>query len=177
MKIRYSIFIAFGVAALLAAGCKSSNTTVYNSAPDQTQQQSSDQASTTPVATDTSIQDPDMMSATSSTPTLLATSTSALGSFVLADTGMTLYSYAQDAANTSNCYDSCATAWPPYIVAPTTSLAAGAGVNGVIATTQRKDGSLQVTYNGKPLYFWKKDMKVGDTTGQNIGGVWFVVKP
>jgi predicted lipoprotein with Yx(FWY)xxD motif len=56
-------------------------------------------------------------------------------------------------------------------------LNAQAGVGGVLGTIARTDGALQVTYNGAPLYYWKNDTKSGDTTGQNVGGVWFVVKP
>jgi len=52
-----------------------------------------------------------------------------------------------------------------------------ADLPGAIATTTRTDGSLQVTYNGMPLYYWASDQKPGDTTGQNVGGVWFVVNP
>jgi plastocyanin len=45
----------------------------------------------------------------------------------------------------------------------------------LLGTTARKDGSTQVTYNGWPLYYWVKDQKPGDVTGQNVNGVWFVV--
>ncbi|MDP3062075.1 MAG: cupredoxin domain-containing protein, partial [Chloroflexota bacterium] len=47
----------------------------------------------------------------------------------------------------------------------------------LLGTTKRKDGSTQVTYNGWPLYYWWKDAKPGDTLGQNVGKVWFVVAP
>jgi len=46
-----------------------------------------------------------------------------------------------------------------------------------LGTTQRKDGKLQATYNGMPLYYYVKDIKAGDTKGQGVGGVWFLVSP
>jgi len=51
---------------------------------------------------------------------------------------------------------------------------AGTGVEGELATITREDGSLQVTYNGLPLYFWNEDGAPGDTTGQGVGDVWSV---
>jgi predicted lipoprotein with Yx(FWY)xxD motif len=53
---------------------------------------------------------------------------------------------------------------------------AGEGVDPAkLGTIKRKDGKLQVTYNGMPLYLWVNDKAPGDTTGQNVNGVWFVV--
>jgi predicted lipoprotein with Yx(FWY)xxD motif len=99
-----------------------------------------------------------------------------LGSFLVDDKGMTLYLYTKDTPNTSNCYDKCATAWPPLLT--TGKPAAGDGVDASkFGTTTRKDGATQVTYNGWPLYYYAKDKKVGDITGQNVGSVWFVVSP
>lgn len=100
-----------------------------------------------------------------------------LGAFLTAANGMTLYMFTKDAPGVSNCYDQCATNWPPLTLAKNETPVAGRGVLGKLATTERKDGTLQVTYNDMPLYFWAKDAKVGDSTGQNVGEVWFVIKP
>jgi predicted lipoprotein with Yx(FWY)xxD motif len=100
-----------------------------------------------------------------------------LGSYLSASNGMTLYYFTKDAPGVSTCADACAINWPPYTVSSSASLSGAAGVTGAISTITRADGSMQVTYNGAPLYFWAKDVKPGDTNGQNIGGVWFVVKP
>jgi predicted lipoprotein with Yx(FWY)xxD motif len=99
-----------------------------------------------------------------------------LGDFLVAANGLSLYLYTKDAPNTSNCYDQCATNWPPLLVSSGDPTAAS-GVSGQLGTTTRKDGSKQVTYNGVPLYFWAKDAKPGDTLGQGVGNVWFVVPP
>jgi predicted lipoprotein with Yx(FWY)xxD motif len=89
---------------------------------------------------------------------------------------MTLYLYTKDSPNTSNCYDKCATAWPPLLT--TGNPVAGPGIdNAKLGTTQRKDGATQVTYNGWPLYYYVKDMKAGDTVGQDVGKVWYVISP
>ena len=100
-----------------------------------------------------------------------------LGDYLVATNGMTLYRYTKDTSGVSNCSGTCAVNWPPYAHATAEPLVAGEGITGTIATVARADGSAQITYNGVPLYFWKNDVKPGDTTGQNVGGVWFVVKP
>jgi predicted lipoprotein with Yx(FWY)xxD motif len=97
-----------------------------------------------------------------------------LGSFLVDDKGMTLYLFTKDTPNTSNCYDKCATAWPPLLT--TDNPVAGEGLDAsLLGTTQRKDGTMQVTYNGWPLYYYQKDKAPGDVTGQDVGDVWFVV--
>lgn len=99
---------------------------------------------------------------------------SSLGKILVAASNkMTLYTYTKDTADTSNCYDACATAWPPLTL--TGEPVAGAGVTGKLGLTTRKDGQKQLTWNGKPLYFYNKDTKPGDVVGQNVGTVWFVV--
>jgi len=50
-------------------------------------------------------------------------------------------------------------------------------VGGTLSTFPRADGTNQAAYNGIPLYYWANDKEPGDTTGQNVGGVWFVVAP
>ena len=99
-----------------------------------------------------------------------------LGSFLVDDKGMTLYLFTKDTPNTSNCYDKCATAWPPLLTMG--DPVAGEGVDASkLGTTTRKDGALQVTYNGWPLYYYEKDKASGDVIGQNVGEVWFVIAP
>jgi predicted lipoprotein with Yx(FWY)xxD motif len=97
-----------------------------------------------------------------------------LGSFLVDDKGMTLYLFTKDTPNTTTCYDKCATAWPPLLT--TGAPAGGAGVDASkFGTTKRTDGTVQVTYNGWPLYYFAKDKAPGDVTGQDVGGVWYVV--
>ena len=90
---------------------------------------------------------------------------------------MTLYHFTNDSSTTSKCTGTCATLWPPYLVSSSAQLAALPDASGVLGTITRPDGSLQVTYNGMPLYFWHNDVNPGDALGQNVQGVWFVVNP
>ncbi|GFE63796.1 COG4315 family predicted lipoprotein [Litoreibacter roseus] len=89
---------------------------------------------------------------------------------VSAKTGMTLYTFRKDAKNTSNCYNDCAQAWPPF------TAAASAEAKGALGIIGRKDGTRQWTLNGQPLYFWAGDAKRGDVTGDGVGGVWDAVR-
>lgn len=88
---------------------------------------------------------------------------------LVAENGMTLYTFDNDSANTSNCYDNCAVNWPPY-------LAQAGASSGGLATIERRDGTMQWAKDGAPLYFWIGDNAPGDTTGDGVGGVWHVAK-
>ena len=104
--------------------------------------------------------------------------TGAVGKFLAGEDGKTLYNFQPDTATTSACNDACAANWPPFTLEAGETAAAGAGVSGTIATLTRTDGSMQVTYNGKPLYYFKNDAKAGDTNGQGQGGgKWTVAAP
>ncbi len=105
-------------------------------------------------------------------------SNATLGKYLVAYNGMTLYTYSKDTAGHSNCTGQCAVNWPPYIAGPEDNVnQLQAGVTGKADTIVRADGTAQVTYNGMPLYFYVNDHTSGDTTGQGVGGVWYVVKP
>jgi predicted lipoprotein with Yx(FWY)xxD motif len=109
--------------------------------------------------------------------TVAVSNTKDLGDFLVTADGITLYTYAKDTAGTGTCTADCAKNWPPFTVGAEDRLAAGTGITGKLATITRDDKSLQVTYNGMPLYFFAKDKVPGDATGQNVGNVWAVVKP
>jgi predicted lipoprotein with Yx(FWY)xxD motif len=99
-----------------------------------------------------------------------------LGSFLVDSKGMTLYLYTLDSPGTSNCYGNCAVNWPPLLTAG--APVAGTGVTAsLLGTTTRTDGTTQVTYNGWPLYYYVTDKAAGDTNGENVQGVWFVITP
>lgn len=108
---------------------------------------------------------------------LLLAESETLGAYLTDAAGMSLYTFAIDVPGTSNCYDACATAWPPLLVDEGGEVTAGDGVPGVIGTTEREDGTLQVTYNDWPLYYWINDKAPGDTTGHNVNNVWAVAYP
>jgi predicted lipoprotein with Yx(FWY)xxD motif len=101
---------------------------------------------------------------------------SSLGKILVDDKGFVLYVFTKDTDNTSTCYDQCATAWPAVLTK--NAATAGAGVDAsLFGTTTRKDGTMQVTYKKMPLYYYAKDMAAGDTKGQAVGKVWYIVSP
>ena len=100
----------------------------------------------------------------------------AVGKVLVAANGRTVYLFTADQGKKSACSGQCATAWPPLIATEPT---AGHGVKASkLGTTKRRDGRLQVTYGGHPLYYFVEDKKSGDVDGQGIvhfGGAWWVV--
>jgi predicted lipoprotein with Yx(FWY)xxD motif len=98
---------------------------------------------------------------------------SAAGAAVLTDAkGMTLYTFAKDAAGKSNCNGQCAMNWPPLMAA------ADAKPMGDWTIVTRDDGMKMWAHKGMPLYTWVKDQKPGDTTGDGVGnGAWKIATP
>lgn len=109
-------------------------------------------------------------------PMLAVAENEEFGEILIGSNGMTLYTFANDEAGVSNCVDACAANWPPLIVAADQEIVVAAGVSGDVGTIERADGSLQVTYNGAPLYYWINDVIPGDTTGHMVRDVWFVAQ-
>jgi predicted lipoprotein with Yx(FWY)xxD motif len=106
----------------------------------------------------------------------VATASSGLGTILVDGKGMTLYLFTKDTqgAGTSTCEAQCLAAWPPLLGQPQ----AGTGADSsLLGTLTRSDGATQVTYNGWPLYYWAQDSAPGDTSGQGVSGVWWVVDP
>jgi len=113
---------------------------------------------------------------TGSGTTVAMTASASFGPILVDDKGMTLYMFEKDTPNTSSCYGNCATNWPPLLT--TGDPVAGDGVDAaLLGVTERTDGTMQVTYNGWPLYYYIKDAQAGDLVGQGVGDVWFVLAP
>jgi predicted lipoprotein with Yx(FWY)xxD motif len=101
---------------------------------------------------------------------------SGLGTILTDSEGNTLYVFLADTGGESTCYDECADTWPALRARG--ELETGDGVDeSLLGTTERTDGVLQVTYAGQPLYSFAGDQQPGDTNGQGVGDVWFVVAP
>ncbi|MFT7559713.1 MAG: CxxC motif-containing protein (DUF1111 family)/predicted lipoprotein with Yx(FWY)xxD motif [Flavobacteriales bacterium] len=85
--------------------------------------------------------------------------------------GFSLYTFDNDSNGESSCYTGCEDNWPPVLVTD-------GRVNGTnnLGTTDRNDGSVQATYNGMPLYFFKDDIVAGDKNGDGAGNVWHIVE-
>lgn len=94
---------------------------------------------------------------------------------VLADArGHTLYSYAVDKGRIPACYGACASMWPPFLTGASPIAGIGAKAK-LLGTTKRKDGKLQVTYAGHPLYFFSGDAKAGQIKGQGFESSWWAL--
>jgi predicted lipoprotein with Yx(FWY)xxD motif len=106
---------------------------------------------------------------------LMVAETPELGRFLTDGEGMTLYIFTNDemGAGASVCNDDCAANWPPFFFEGATL---PDGVPGELTVITRDDGSEQLAYNGMPLYFWVGDTAPGDTTGHEVGDVWFVAE-
>ena len=104
----------------------------------------------------------------------ISVETSDLGDILVDGEGMTLYVFDNDTDENSTCYDDCEANWPPL----TEEVTAGEGVDeSLLGTSERENGDTQVTYAGKPLYYFAGDQAAGDTNGQAVGDVWWVVGP
>lgn len=112
---------------------------------------------------------------TSGAPTLMVHQDSTLGNILTDSQGMTLYIFKKDKAGESVCEGTCAQKWPPLTVTEGMQPMAAPGIPGKLGEFERKDDTYQVTYDGMPLYRFAGDSKPGETKGQGLGGVWFVV--
>lgn len=92
--------------------------------------------------------------------------------------GMTLYYFTPDKGGKITCTGSCLAAWPPLLLTSGTTVPHTSDITGSFSTLANPDGKgTQILYNAWPLYYWIQDQKPGDTTGQGVGGKWFVATP
>ena len=104
----------------------------------------------------------------------VAVASTDLGDVLVDAGGKTLYLFTNDKQGDSTCYDDCESNWPP-LEAP---VEAGEGVDSsLLGEVERDDGTMQVTYNKWPVYYFAGDSKAGDTNGQGVGDVWFAIAP
>lgn len=158
-------------AALLAAACGSSATGASNpygapaASPSVAPVIASPSANPTPVAV---------------TGTTIAVGSTRLGQVLVDGAGRTVYLFVADSGTSSTCNSAaCVQYWPPVLT--TGNPQAGSGLNAsLLGTTNRQDGTTEVTYAGHPLYYFVSDKKAGDVGGQGVnafGGPWYVVSP
>ena len=171
--------LPFGSRAILAsvaivavvAGCSSGasaspNATVAANSPEATI--AATPAASTPAATP---------AASAATAYEVDVVTDALGAHVTGEDGKTLYLRTSDPAGGTGCTAACATSWPPFTLDAGETVTGGTGVTGAFTTFARPDGSMQVAIDGHALYYFSGDSAAGQTNGQGIAGVWFVVSP
>lgn len=109
--------------------------------------------------------------------TVMTAESMELGTIFTDAEGMTLYIFLSDTPDSgeSTCYDQCEENWPVFSADEPLTLPDD--VSGELGTIERTDGTMQVTYNGWPLYYWAADEAPGDATGQGVGDVWYVAVP
>ena len=100
-----------------------------------------------------------------------------IGSYLADEKGMTLYLFKKDSPGKSACAATggCLEKWPVFFAE---KIEPAAGIDAAaIGVITREDGKKQTTYKGLPLYYFFKDKAEGDTLGQGVNNVWYVVAP
>lgn len=115
--------------------------------------------------------------------TLSSTTKDGVGTYLVAESStgedaLTVYVFAKDVrgSGASACDATCAKTWPPLILKDGATVDSSA-VTGKVGQLTRADGSVQVTYDGAPLYFYKDDHGAGDTNGQGASASWTAARP
>ena len=169
---RSPILLALAVVAIGAAACTPAATTAPTLAPATLPPATLPPATTAPGTAAPA-------SAAAGGATVNATAVGSAGTILVdGKSGMTLYTFTKDVkdSGTSACTGGCISTWPALTVAAGATPTAGTGVTGTLATiTRPDDGTLQVTYNGLPLYFFKNDKAPGDLNG--VYENWVTVAP
>lgn len=138
-------------------------------------------ATASPAATDTQAADTTATAeipVTGSETVVRATLSDTHGPMLVDGDGRSIYLFTNDTQNgdSSACVDDCATEWEPMTTAG--NPVAGAGViQNLLGTITREDGTLQVTYNGWPLYYYSGDRGAGSAGGQGMDSTWFLISP
>jgi predicted lipoprotein with Yx(FWY)xxD motif len=163
MKLRITTGVAVVALAVLLAGCTSPSPAPEEPANGGTATDQQTQAPETD-ATDAEV--------------LLTVAGSSLGEIVVDGDGRTVYMFDSDTqgGDASTCEGQCATNWPA-VTSDSDSPEVDASVTGEVGTITGVDGSTQLTLNGWPLYYFAGDSAPGDTNGQGVNGVWWVLTP
>jgi predicted lipoprotein with Yx(FWY)xxD motif len=109
----------------------------------------------------------------------ITTHAGSAGQFLTDSSGRSVYLFAADGMNKSNCSGACASAWPP-VPAKGSLTASGGAMASDLGSITRSDGTKQVTYKGQPLYYFAGDSGAGQTHGQGVNGFgakWYLLAP
>lgn len=149
VRSRHTMFVGVVALSLLGAACSSDGDDVADGAAEESTEETA--APSGPV---------------------LELASSEFGDILVDERGFVLYLFVPDAQGDSTCYDQCEVNWPVV-----TELAGvGDGLDAaLLGTTTRTDGSVQATYNDWPLYYFINDGAAGDTAGQGVNDVWYVM--
>jgi predicted lipoprotein with Yx(FWY)xxD motif len=170
----YGLALAAGVLAVAIAGCGGGSSSTSNSS------ESSSTSSAPSGDTSAAPTEPIKAAPNAEDGTTFVSLGNAgdLGMVLVDSKGMTLYDFHKDKGTQSSCYGACAEAWPPLLTEGEPQPSNGASA-AMLGTTERKDGTTQVTYAGHPLYGFVEDKKPGEANGNDIsafGGEWYTLK-
>ncbi|MBA3525151.1 MAG: hypothetical protein H0T85_11520 [Geodermatophilaceae bacterium] len=189
----------FAVAAVLAvalSGCgqddpmqesRADESAVTTTAPTTTAPTRTSQTTTAPTTTAPTTTPPATTVPTTTTPpppppaatgVTVTTGNSQYGEMLFDGTGQAIYLFDLETSPEARCYGNCAVAWPP-VLTDGPPQASGAAKSGLLGSTQRDDGTTQVTYAGHPLYYYVDDGK-NEVLCHDVvefGGLWLVVTP
>jgi predicted lipoprotein with Yx(FWY)xxD motif len=170
---RISLLILIGLLAFAGCGGDDGGSDSGSGAADSSAKVEDEQ---TGAATKTGEAESETGRATSGKGTAVALGDSQFGQILFDSKRQAIYIFERDQENRSNCYGDCAEAWPPVFTEGQPR--AGKGVDrALLGTTKRRDGKLQVTYAGKPLYFYAHEGP-GEVKCHNVdlnGGFWWVL--
>ncbi|MDX6627671.1 MAG: hypothetical protein QOE56_2660 [Solirubrobacterales bacterium] len=152
----FALFAALGAMAIAGCGSSSSNSST---------EASGSSGGGEPVAT---------TSGGAGGMTLSGAEVPGLGTVLVDSKGLTVYEFTEDKGGMSNCYGECEAAWPPLTASGKPTSGEGA-MPADLGTTKRKDGTVQVTYKGHPLYTFAEDKKPGEANGNEADGTWFAL--
>lgn len=161
----FGFALPLAAVAILATACSSASSTSAASGT----------TTTGPTPTTTTSAAPG--STASGSTLVLKTATGSAGIWLTDSAGRTLYLYTRDKGSTSECYGACAKAWPPLTTTGAVTITGKYTVQRDLGVTTRTDGTKQITYGGHPLYYFSGDTAPGQTKGQGVGKVWFLIGP
>lgn len=110
--------------------------------------------------------------------TVITTGASDFGTMLFDSNNQAIYIWEVEDSSIPECYGDCAVAWPPVLTSGA-PVASGEVSGDLLGTTTRTNGATQVTYNGKPLYYYA-DEEPGEVKCHNVsthGGLWWVIQP
>jgi predicted lipoprotein with Yx(FWY)xxD motif len=182
----FALLAVLAVAAIVVAGCGSSSTTTSASNSGSSKENATSESSSgsgsryggNSESENKSASSESAPGAESGAGVVSLGNVQKLGMVLVDSNGMTLYDFHKDKGTTSSCYGPCAEGWPPMLTEGEPTVGNGAMAS-KLGTTERKDGTMQVTYDGHPLYTFVEDKKPGEANGNDIsafGGQWYALK-
>lgn len=173
MRMRTLGLFVIGLVMVVACGAEEGGDTTV-AEPDVTTTADSGQEDTATTTTEAMTTTTEAMSTTTAAESMdgVHVADTELGSILVDPEGFTLYIFTNDSEGESTCYDDCASLWPPV---PADTPIGSDLDESMFGSVARDDGGEQLAVNGMPLYLYTPDANPGDTTGQGVGGVWFVV--